>query len=161
MCLKSYHLDIKSMNTRSEMCYNNKMSQIMRNTSMISPLENLYDCMVTGTLGIMSATAEHLISKLGLTDDEKEILKKYSNKLFWCTILEQYIESKIALNFKEKSFLKRAVVETKDVDLAIKLSKFLDSTNKDEAKKLRDDIYNGIPKDILKDFCNLAHKFSK
>ena len=49
---------------------------------MASPLEKLYDCMVTGTLGIMSATTERSLNQIGLTDNEKEILKKYSCKLF-------------------------------------------------------------------------------
>ena len=56
---------------------------------MASPLEKLYDCMVTGTLGIMSTAAEQFINQIGLTDTEKEILKKYSYKIFWCTVLEQ------------------------------------------------------------------------
>ena len=73
---------------------------------MTSPLEKLYDCMVTGTLVAMSAAIEQQINKTGLTDDEKEITKKYSYKLFWCTVLEKYIKNKIALNFKKKLFLK-------------------------------------------------------
>ena len=51
-------------------------------------------------------------------------MKKYSYKLFWCTVLEQYIKNKIALNFKEKTFLKRTVIEAKEADLVIKLGKF-------------------------------------
>ena len=128
---------------------------------MASTLENLYDCMINGTLGIVSAATEQFINKMGLTDNEKEILKKYSYKIFWCSVLEQYIESRIMLNFKEKLFLKRTTVETKDADLFIKLNKFLDHTNKIEAKKLRNDIYNGIPQDVLKDFCDIVHKFLK
>ena len=101
---------------------------------MTSPLEKLYDCMATGTLVAMSAAIEQQINKIGLTDDEKEIMKKYSYKLFWCTVLEQYIKNKIALNFKEKTFLKRTVIEAKEADLVIKLGKFLNNTTKDEAK---------------------------
>ena len=52
------------------------MQQNIRITGMESPLEKLYDCMVTGTLGIVSAPTEQSINRLGLTDDEKEILKK-------------------------------------------------------------------------------------
>ena len=128
---------------------------------MASTLENLYDCMINGTLGIVSAATEKYINQIGLTDNEKEILKKYSYKIFWCSVLEQYIESRIILNFKEKLFLKRTTVETKDVDLFVKLNKFLNHTNKIEAKKLRDVIYNGIPQDVLKDFCDIVHKFLK
>lgn len=128
---------------------------------MASTLENLYDCMINGTLGIVSAATEQFINQIGLTDNEKEILKKYSYKIFWCSVLEQYIESRIMLNFKEKLFLKNTTVETKDADLFIKLNKFLDHTNKIEAKKLRDVIYNRIPKDVLKDFCDIVHKFLK
>lgn len=128
---------------------------------MVSPLEKLYDCMVTGTLGVMSAAAEQFINKIGLTDDEKEILKKYSYKIFWCVVLEQYIKGKIALNFKEKTFLTRTLTETKDANLIVKLNKFLNNLNKDEAKKLHKDIYEDIPKDAMEDFCNIVHKFSK
>ena len=128
---------------------------------MASTLENLYDCMINGTLGIASAATEQYINQIGLTDNEKEILKKYSYKIFWCSVLEQYIESRIMLNFKEKLFLKNTTVETKDADLFIKLNKFLDHTNKIEAKKLRDVIYNRIPKDVLKDVCDIVHKFLK
>ena len=117
--------------------------------------------MINGTLGIVSAATEQYINQIGLTDNEKEILKKYSYKIFWCSVLEQYIESRIILNFKEKLFLKRTTVETKDVDLFVKLNKFLNHTNKFEAKKLRDVIYNGIPQDVLKDFCDIVHKFLK
>ncbi len=128
---------------------------------MASTLENLYDCMINGTLGIASAATEQYINQIGLTDNEKEILKKYSYKIFWCSVLEQYIESRIILNFKEKLFLKRTTVETKNVDLFVKLNKFLNNTNKIEAKKLRDVIYNGIPQDVLKDFYDVVHKFLK
>ena len=51
------------------------MQQNIWNTGMASPLEKLYDCMVTGTLGIMSATTERSLNQIGLTDNEKEILK--------------------------------------------------------------------------------------
>lgn len=128
---------------------------------MASPLEKLYDCMVTGTLGIMSVVAEQYINQLGLTDNEKEILKKYSYKIFWCIVLEQYIKGKIALNFKEKTFLERTLKETKDANLIIKLNKFVNNINKDEAKKLYKDIYESIPKDAMEDFCNIVYKFSK
>lgn len=128
---------------------------------MASPLEKLYDCMVTGTLGIMSVVAEQYINQLGLPDNEKEILKKYSYKIFWCIVLEQYIKGKIALNFKEKTFLERTLKETKDANLIIKLNKFVNNINKDEAKKLYKDIYESIPKDAMEDFCNIVYKFSK
>ena len=128
---------------------------------MVSPLEKLYDCMVTGTLGIMSAAAEQYINQLGLTNNEKEILKKYSYKIFWHTVIEKYVEGEIALNFKEKSFLQRTLAETNDADFIIKLNKFLNNINKDEAKKLHKDIYEGVPKDIIEDFCNIVYKFSR
>ena len=137
------------------------MQQNIRDTGMASPLEKLYDCMVTGTLGIMSTVAEQFINQIGLTDTEKEILKKYSYKIFWCTVLEQYIKGKIVLNFKEKSCLKRILTETNDTDLIIKLNKFLNNINKAEAKKLHKDIYEGLPKDAMEDFCNIVYKFSK
>ena len=125
---------------------------------MESPLEKLYDCMVTGTLGIVSAPTEQSINRLGLTDDEKEILKKHSCKFFWCIVLEYYIENKILFKDKEIAFLKIAIAETKDSDLVIKLNNFFNNINKDEAKKLLEDIYKGIPKDALKD---LFHKIFK
>ena len=137
------------------------MQQNIRNTGMVSPLEKLYDCMVTGTLGIMSAAAEQFINQIELTDNEKEILKKYSYKIFWCTVLEKYVEGEIALNFKEKYFLQRTLTETNNTDLIIKLNKFLNNINKTEAKKLRKDICDGIPKDALEDFYNIVYKFSK
>lgn len=117
--------------------------------------------MVTGTLGVLSASAEKFFSQLMLNDDEKDIIKEYSCKLFWCTVLEYYIENKIALNDKEKIFLKRAVLEVKDKELMIKLNKFLNNINKEEAKKLYRDIYEGIPKDVIKDFGNIMNKLSK
>jgi len=128
---------------------------------MASPLEKLYDCMATGALGVMSAAAEQYINQIGLTDNEKEILKKYSYKIFWCTVLEHYIIGKIIFNFKENSFLKRTLTETNDADLIIKLNKFLNNINKDMAKKLHKDIYKDIPKDAMEDFCNIVYKFSK
>ncbi len=128
---------------------------------MISVLEHLYNLMVTGTLGVLSASAEKFFSQLMLNDDEKDIIKEYSCKLFWCTVLEYYIENKIALNDKEKIFLKRAVLEVKDKELMIKLNKFLNNINKEEAKKLYRDIYEGIPKDVIKDFGNIMNKLSK
>lgn len=123
---------------------------------MESPLEKLYNCMVTGALGIVSAPAKQ--SLLGLTDNEKEILKKHSCKFFWCIVLEYYIENKILFKGKEIAFLKIAMAETKDPDLVIKLNKFFKNINKDEAKNLLEDIYRGIPKDALKD---LFHKIFK
>ena len=104
---------------------------------------------------------EQYINQIGLTDNEKEILKKYSYKIFWCTVLEQYIKGKIVLNFKEKFFLTRTLTETKDANLIVKLNKFLNNINKDEAKKLHKDIYKDIPKDAVEDFCNIVYKFSK
>ena len=50
------------------------------------------------------------------------------------------------------------MAETKDSDLVIKLNKFFNNINKDEAKNLLEDIYRGIPKDALKD---LFHKIFK
>ena len=128
---------------------------------MTSPLEKLYDCMVTGTLGIVSATTDQSLNQIGLTDNEKEILKKYSCKLFWCMVLEQYIENKILFKDKERAFLKMAMAETKDTDLVIKLNKFFNNPNKDEAKKLLEDICKGIPKNILEDLLNKFFKHSK
>ena len=49
---------------------------------MISVLEHLYNLMVTGTLGVLSASAEKFFSQLMLNDDEKDIIKEYSCKLF-------------------------------------------------------------------------------
>lgn len=125
---------------------------------MESPLEKLYNCMVTGALGIVSAPAKQSLNQLGLTDNEKEILKKHSCKFFWCIVLEYYIENKILFKDKEIAFLKIAMAETKDPDLVIKLNKFFKNINKDEAKNLLEDIYGGIPKDALKD---LFHKIFK
>lgn len=118
---------------------------------MESPLEKLYNCMATGALGIVSAPAKQSLNRLGLTDNEKEILKKYSCTFFWCIVLEYYIENKILFNDKEIAFLKIAMAETKDPDLVIRLNKFFNNINKDEAKKLLEDICKGIPKDALKD----------
>ena len=137
------------------------MQQNIRNTGMASSLEKLYDCMVTGTLGIMSATTERSLNQIGLTDNEKEILKKYSCKLFWCMVLEQYIENKILFKDKERVFLKMALAETKYTDLVIKLNKFFNNSNKDEAKKLLEDICNGIPKNVLEDLLNKLFKHFK
>ena len=128
---------------------------------MTSSLEKLYDCMVTGTLGIVSATTDQSLNQIGLTDNEKEILKKYSCKLFWCMVLEQYIENKILFKDKEMAFLKMAMAETKDTDLVIKLNKFFNNPNKDEAKKLLEDICKGIPKNILEDLLNKFFKHFK
>ena len=128
---------------------------------MMSPLEKLYDCMVTGTLGVISANTEQALNQIGLTDNEKEILKKYSCKLFWCMVLEQYIENKILFSDKEKAFLKMAIAETKDPDLVIKLNEFFNNINKDEAKRLLDDISKGIPKDVLENLLNKLFKYFK
>ena len=125
---------------------------------MESPLEKLYDFMVTGTIGIVSAPTKQSLNRLGLSDNEKEILKKHSCKFFWCIVLEYYIENKILFKDKEIAFLKIAMAETKDPDLVIKLNKFFNNINKDEAKNLLEDIYRGIPKDALKD---LSHKIFK
>ncbi len=125
---------------------------------MESPLEKLYDFMVTGTIGIVSAPTKQSLNRLGLSDNEKEILKKHSCKFFWCIVLEYYIENKILFKDKENAFLKIAMAETKDPDLVIKLNKFFNNINKDEAKNLLEDIYRGIPKDALKD---LFHKIFK
>ena len=125
---------------------------------MESPLEKLYDFMVTGTIGIVSAPTKQSLNRLGLSDNEKEILKKYSCKFFWCIVLEYYIENKILFKDKEIACLKIAMAETKDPDLVIKLNKFFNNINKDEAKNLLEDIYRGIPKDALKD---LFHKIFK
>ena len=137
------------------------MQENIRNIGMTSPLEKLYDCMVTGTLGIVSATTEQSLNQIGLTDNEKEILKKYSCKLFWCMVLEQYIENKILFRDKEKAFLKMAIAETKDPDLVIKLNEFFNNINKDEAKRLLDDISKGIPKDVLENLLNKLFKYFK
>lgn len=99
---------------------------------MESPLEKLYNCMVTGALGIVSAPAKQ--SLLGLTDNEKEILKKHSCKFFWCIVLEYYIENKILFKDKEIAFLKIAMAETKDPDLVIKLNKFFKNIIKTKQK---------------------------
>ena len=128
---------------------------------MTSPLEKLYDCMVTGTLGVISANTEQALNQIRLTDNEKEILKKFSCKLFWCMVLEQYIENKILFRDKEKAFLKMAIAETKDPDLVIKLNEFFNNINKDEAKKLLDDISKGIPKDVLENLLNKLFKYFK
>ncbi len=128
---------------------------------MTSPLEKLYDCMVTGTLGVISANTEQALNQIGLTDNEKEILKKFSCKLFWCMVLEQYIENKILFRDKEKAFLKMAIAETKDPDLVIKLNEFFNNINKDEAKRLLDDISKGIPKDVLENLLNKLFKYFK
>ena len=133
----------------------------MRDTDMTSPLEKLYDCMVTGTLGVISANTEQALNQIRLTDNEKEILKKFSCKLFWCMVLEQYIENKILFRDKEKAFLKMAIAETKDPDLVIKLNEFFNNINKDEAKKLLDDISKGIPKDVLENLLNKLFKYFK
>ena len=133
----------------------------MRDTDMTSPLEKLYDCMVTGTLGVISANTEQALNQIGLTDNEKEILKNFSCKLFWCMVLEQYIENKILFRDKEKAFLKMAIAETKDPDLVIKLNEFFNNINKDEAKRLLDDISKGIPKDILENLLNKLFKYLK
>ena len=133
----------------------------MRDTDMTSPLEKLYDCMVTGTLGVISANTEQALNQIGLTDNEKEILKKLSCKLFWCMVLEQYIENKILFRDKEKAFLKMAIAETKDPDLVIKLNEFFNNINKDEAKRLLDDISKGIPKDVLENLLNKLFKYFK
>ena len=125
---------------------------------MESPLEKLYDFMVTGAIGIVSAPTKQSLNRLGLSDNEKEILKKHSCKFFWCIVLEYYIENKILFKDKEIAFLKIAMAETKDSDLVIKLNKFFNNINKDEAKNLLEDIYRGIPKDALKD---LFHKIFK
>ena len=125
---------------------------------MESPLEKLYDFMVTGTIGIVSAPTKQSLNRLGLSDNEKEILKKHSCKFFWSIVLEYYIENKILFKDKEIAFLKIAMAETKDPDLVIKLNKFFNNINKDEAKNLLEDIYRGIPKDALKD---LFHKIFK
>ena len=128
---------------------------------MTSTLEKLYDCMVTGTLGVISANTEQALNQIGLTDNEKEILKKFSCKLFWCMVLEQYIENKILFRDKEKAFLKMAIAETKDPDLVIKLNEFFNNINKDEAKRLLDDISKGIPKDVLENLLNKLFKYFK
>ena len=128
---------------------------------MTSPLEKLYDCMVTRTLGVISANTEQALNQIGLTDNEKEILKKFSCKLFWCMVLEQYIENKILFRDKEKAFLKMAIAETKDPDLVIKLNEFFNNINKDEAKRLLDDISKGIPKDVLENLLNKLFKYFK
>ena len=133
----------------------------MRDTDMTSPLEKLYDCMVTGTLGVISANTEQALNQIGLTDNEKEILKNFSCKLFWCMVLEQYIENKILFRDKEKAFLKMAIAETKDPDLVIKLNEFFNNINKDEAKRLLDDISKGIPKDVLENLLNKLFKYFK
>ena len=133
----------------------------MRDIDMTSPLEKLYDCMVTGTLGVISANTEQALNQIGLTDNEKEILKKFSCKLFWCMVLEQYIENKILFRDKEKAFLKMAIAETKDPDLVIKLNEFFNNINKDEAKRLLDDISKGIPKDVLENLLNKLFKYFK
>ena len=49
---------------------------------MESPLEKLYDFMVTGAIGIVSAPTKKSLNRLGLSDNEKEILKKHSCKFF-------------------------------------------------------------------------------
>ena len=128
---------------------------------MTSSLEKLYDCMVTGTLGVISANTEQALNQIGLTDNEKEILKKFSCKLFWCMVLEQYIENKILFKDKERAFLKMAMAETKDPDLVIKLNKFFNNPNKDKAKKLLEGICKGIPKNILEDLLNKFFKHFK
>lgn len=128
---------------------------------MTSPLEKLYDCMVTGTLGVISANTAQALNQIGLTDNEKEILKKFSCKLFWCMVLEQYIENKILFRDKEKAFLKMAIAEIKDPDLVIKLNEFFNNINKDEAKRLLDDISKGIPKDVLENLLNKLFKYFK
>ena len=128
---------------------------------MTSPLEKLYDCMVTGTLSVISANTEQALNQIRLTDNEKEILKKFSCKLFWCMVLEQYIENKILFRDKEKAFLKMAIAETKDPDLVIKLNEFFNNINKDEAKRLLDDISKGIPKDVLENLLNKLFKYFK
>ena len=133
----------------------------MRDTDMTSPLEKLYDCMVTGTLSVISANTEQALNQIRLTDNEKEILKKFSCKLFWCMVLEQYIENKILFRDKEKAFLKMAIAETKDPDLVIKLNEFFNNINKDEAKRLLDDISKGIPKDVLENLLNKLFKYFK
>lgn len=148
------------MNAGLNICYNRKMHK-NKDDNMASTLEKLYDCLITGFLDILSEKAQRIIEQLGLSDDEKDVLKKYSFKIFWCSVLEQYLKNKINLNFKEKAFLYRTIFETKDMDLAAKLNKFLRNTNKDEAKKLGQDIYEGIPKDALEDFCKIVKKFSK
>ena len=125
---------------------------------MESPLEKLYDFMVTGAIGIVSAPTKQSLNRLGLSDNEKEILKKHSCKFFWCIVLEYYIENKILFKDKEIAFLKIAMAETKDSDLVIKVNKHFNNINKDEAKNLLEDIYRGIPKDALKD---LFHKIFK
>ena len=128
---------------------------------MTSPLEKLYDCMVTRTLGVISANTEQSLNQIGLTDNEKEILKKFSCKLFWCMVLEQYIENKILFKDKEKAFLKMAIAETKDPDLVIKLNEFFNNLNNEEAKKLLDNICKVIPKDALEDLLNKFFKYFK
>ena len=69
---------------------------------MESPLEKLYNCMVTGALGIVSAPAKQSLNQLGLTDNEKEILKKHSCKFFWNIILriKYYLKTKRSLFLK-------------------------------------------------------------
>ena len=54
-----------------------------------------------------------------------------------------------------------ALAETKDTDLVIKLNKFFNNSNKDEAKKLLEDICNGIPKNVLEDLLNKLFKHFK
>ena len=76
-------------------------------------------------------------------------------------VLEQYIENKILFKDKERVFLKMALAETKDTDLVIKLNKFFNNSNKDEAKKLLEDICNGIPKNVLEDLLNKLFKHFK
>lgn len=107
--------------------------------------------MATGSLAIVSAYTEQSLNQLELTDNEKEILRKHSCKLFWCIVLEQYLDNKILFKDKEMAFLKIAMAETKDPDLVIKLNKFFSNPNKDEAKNLREDICKGIPKNVLED----------
>ena len=126
---------------------------------MTSSLEKLYDCMATGSLAIVSAYTEQSLKQLELTDNEKEILRKHSCKLFWCIVLEQYLDNKILFKDKEMAFLKIAIAETKDPDLVIKLNKFFSNPNKDEAKNLREDICRGTPKDTLEDLLYKIFKY--
>ena len=54
-----------------------------------------------------------------------------------------------------------AIAETKDPDLVIKLNEFFNNINKDEAKRLLDDISKGIPKDVLENLLNKLFKYFK
>ncbi len=127
---------------------------------------NNFDCLIQQLtlFGISQAVAQEFctfLQKCGLTNEDLETLNKYSLKFAWLLALEAYFKKGFVIPDFISNILRTSTAKIKELDLFFSMQEFLNNPTYNTALELRNKINDGIPKDALKDLCNMVHKILK